>query len=129
MDIINEIVGTKVTLAPTFVSSAAGQSSAISKSEGGFDDYANEVVPGFIKSLKEASTIEDVSRILGIPQAALECFAAMLAPSFQLENLPENLRKLILGMLQNRNRDAEKVKPTMKLFGMEAKTGVLGAIE
>jgi len=70
----------------------------------------------FLNHVRVVDSAQGVCGILGVPQTAMEAFAEMLAPEFKMERLPETFKKVVLMLLRDRNRDAEKMKPTARLF-------------
>ena len=81
-----------------------------------FDEYMEWTTAGFLGRVETAANTQDVGAILGVPVTALSTFAEFLEPNFNLGQLPQTFRGVVLSLLRDRNRDAEKVKPTKMLF-------------
>ncbi|KAH8592190.1 hypothetical protein B0O99DRAFT_663354 [Bisporella sp. PMI_857] len=88
-----------------------------------FDEFKESTNAKFLEKVHTVANFGQVCGILNTPESALEAFAALLAPGFQSEELPGNFSALVLQLLRNRNRDADKMKPALKLFGVVPITG------
>lgn len=86
--------------------------------EDDFEPFEANSAPGFIESVKNANSVEDVCKLLGPTVGAMEAFVEMLAPEFHAEErLPTTFKAMVLSLLRNRSRNAEKVKPAKMLLG------------
>jgi len=99
---------------------ATANDSLVVEKRNEFDEFHEIMKLDFINAVRGAEGIADVCQILGVPMSAFIVFAQLLAPDAKLERLAESFRTLVLSLLQNRNRDAESVKPTVRLFGGSA---------
>lgn len=82
-----------------------------------FREISKEV---FLQDVKIATSMKDVCQLMGITVGAMEAFVAILVPDHKLEveaRLPLTFRQMVLMLLGDRCRDAEKVKPTKMLLG------------
>jgi len=88
-----------------------------------FDEFRESTAAGFLDRVEAATSIQDIGAILGVSPIPLQAFAEILESNLNLDRLPENFRGLVLSLLLDRSRNAEKVKPTKMLF----KAGVIEA--
>jgi hypothetical protein len=65
---------------------------------------------------------EDVCGIIKVPVPAMRVFIKALNPEFVWENLGENLKGVILGLLKERSNRAES-RPVKKLLELELESG------
>ena len=98
------------------MSDAPAASTVVAKKQGEFEVFEGSMQVSFLNHVRVVDSAQGVCGILGVPQTAMEAFAEMLAPEFKMERLPETFKKVVLMLLRDRNRDAEKMKPTARLF-------------
>ena len=111
MDVVNYVLHNSAT--PVGVST---ESAVVAQNVNPFDEFKESTADGFLSRIEAAASIQDVGAILNVSPTALKVFAETLAPKFNLYRLPDSLRGVVLSLLRDRNRDAEKVKPTRMLF-------------
>jgi hypothetical protein len=73
------------------------------KPEEDFEHFKPLLRSSFITTMQKNLSAEDVCRIMNVSASAMRVFANALNPDFVWEDLGENFRGVILGLLQNRS--------------------------
>lgn len=95
--------------------------------ENGFLKFQSLLQPQFFNKMQEDISAEAVCGILNVPVNAMRVFIKALNPEFVWEDLGENFKMVILGLLQNRSNRVESA-PTRRLFNMERDKKTLQAV-
>lgn len=80
-----------------------------------FSAFKSSMASSFIATMQEKLSAEDVCRILNIPERTMRVFTKALNPDFVWEDLGENFRRAILGLLKDRSNRTDS-RPTRKLL-------------
>jgi hypothetical protein len=80
--------------------------------------FASSLKPAFVTAMQRTLSAEDVCKIVNVPVAAMRAFINALNPEFVWEDLGENFRFVVLGLLRDRSGRAES-RPVRKLFDLE----------
>ncbi|KAJ5149442.1 hypothetical protein N7448_001020 [Penicillium atrosanguineum] len=102
------------------------ETTAMSKSitEDQFAQFSSSLQSSFITTMQRKLSAEDVCTIINVPVTAMRVFIKALNPEFVWEDLGENFKETILGLLNNRSNRAES-RPTKKLLALEIDEGTL----
>jgi ribosomal protein L17 len=82
-----------------------------------FSQFSSSLQASFINTMQNNLSAEDVCRIVKVPVSAMRVFIKALNPDFVWEDLGENFKATILGLLKERSNRAES-RPTMKLLDL-----------
>lgn len=83
--------------------------------------YQGSFKKDFLQDVGNAEAVEDVCGALGVTIGAMEAFMEMLMPDRKMEieaSLPWKFKQMVLMLMQNRGRNAGKVKPTNMLLDL-----------
>jgi hypothetical protein len=80
-----------------------------------FAQFESSVQSSFITTMQKNLSGEDVCRIVNVPPTAMRGFIKALNPEFVWEDLGQNLKRTILGLLKDRSNRAES-RPIKKLL-------------
>jgi hypothetical protein len=83
-----------------------------------FLEFTSVLRPGFINAMQKTLSAEDVCGLLKVPATTMRVFIKALNPNFVWEDLGENFRVVILGLLNNRSNRAES-RPAKGLLELE----------
>jgi len=83
------------------------------RAEYGFAPFSSSLQSSFIKTMQKNLSAEDVCHIVNVPATAMRVFIKALNPQFVWEDLGENFKGTILGLLNDRSNRAES-RPTKK---------------
>ncbi|THC96188.1 hypothetical protein EYZ11_004351 [Aspergillus tanneri] len=84
-----------------------------------FSQFKSSLQPHFIATMQKSLTAEDVCGITKIPVTAMRVFIKALNPEFVWEDLGQNFKAVILGLLKERSNRAES-RPVQKLLDLES---------
>ncbi|KAL3447269.1 hypothetical protein BJX65DRAFT_277694 [Aspergillus insuetus] len=73
------------------------------KPEDDFVPFKSLLRSSFITTMQKSLSAEDVCRIMNVPASAMRVFVNALNPDFSWEDLGENFREVILGLLRERS--------------------------
>jgi hypothetical protein len=76
------------------------------KPEDDFAPFKSLLRSSFITTMQKALSAEDVCRIMNVSASAMRVFVNALNPDFVWEDLGENFRLVILGLLRERSNRA-----------------------
>ncbi|CEL09714.1 hypothetical protein ASPCAL12847 [Aspergillus calidoustus] len=88
------------------------------KPEDGFAPFKSLVRSSFITTMQKSLSAEDVCRIMNVSASAMRVFVSALNPDFVWEDLGENFRGVILGLLRERS-NREGSCPAARLLEFE----------
>lgn len=81
-------------------------------------EFKSSMQKSFVTAMQKKLSPEDVCAILKIPATSMRVFVKALNPDFVWEDLGENFKNVILGLLKDRSGRAESL-PVRKLFELE----------
>ncbi|KAJ5773242.1 hypothetical protein N7457_008138 [Penicillium paradoxum] len=84
-----------------------------------FTQFTSSVRLSFISTMQKKISAEDVCRIVHVPVTAMRVFIKALNPEFVWEDLGENFKVTVLGLLENRSNRIES-RPTAKLLRLKS---------
>jgi hypothetical protein len=95
------------------------------KLEDEFTQFESSLPSSFITSMQKNLSAEEVCGIIKVPVPAMRVFVKALNPEFESvwENLGENFKGVILGLLRERSNRAES-RPVRKLLELEGESGL-----
>ncbi|KAG8666600.1 hypothetical protein FPOAC2_11717 [Fusarium poae] len=82
---------------------------------GEFSEFEGSVVPSFISTMEKDISSEDVCEILNVPVSTMRVFIKALNPDFEWDDLGQQFKMVILGLLRNRNNRVES-RPASRLL-------------
>jgi hypothetical protein len=85
--------------------------------EGGFSEFKNSVLPKFISTMEKDLSAEDACNILNVPVSSMRVFVKALNPDFDWENLGQQFKVVILGLLRERSNRLES-RPASRMLRM-----------
>lgn len=80
-----------------------------------FLQFKSLLPPSFISAMQKTLSAEDVCEILKVPVTSMRVFITALNPEFEWEDLGDNFKLVILGLLKDRSNRAES-RPVKKLL-------------
>lgn len=128
-DFLHEILtGEKPTsLAAVDLDDKSGtETKALAKAEKDdqFAQFSSSLQASFISTMQRNLSAEDVCKIVNVPATAMRVFIKALNPEFIWDDLAENFKRTILGLLNDRSNRAES-RPTKKLLALGIDKGKL----
>jgi hypothetical protein len=90
-----------------------------SKTEDEFAQFESSLQSRFISTMQKNLSAEDVCGILKIPVSVMRVFIEALNPELVWEDLGENFKEAILGLLKQRSNRAES-RPVKRLLKLES---------
>ena len=103
---------------PAGKSALVATSLAKPKVDVNFSQFASSVQRSFIATMETNLTPDDVCEIMKVPVATMRVFILALNPEFVWEDLGDNFKAVVLGLLKDRSGRAES-RPVKKLLGLE----------
>jgi hypothetical protein len=89
------------------------------KTEDEFAQFKSSLQSSFITTMQKNLSAEDVCGIMKVPVTAMRVFIKALNPEFVWEDLGENFKGVILGLLKDRSNRAGS-RPVKKLLELES---------
>jgi hypothetical protein len=89
------------------------------KTEDEFVQFESSLQPGFVTTMQKNLSAEDVCGIMKVPVSAMRVFIKALNPEFKWEDLGENFKEVILGLLKQRSNRAES-RPVKRLLELKS---------
>ncbi|KAH8689027.1 hypothetical protein BGW36DRAFT_391578 [Talaromyces proteolyticus] len=89
-----------------------------------FSEFGSSLQARFISTMQRDLSAEDVCDIVKVPVSAMRVFIKALKPEFVWEDLGQNFKVVILGLLKERSNRAES-RPVKKLLDMEIEGKIL----
>lgn len=86
-------------------------------SEGSFTQFKTSLAPSFISAMDRALTADDVCKITKVPVSTMRVFVKTLNPDFAWEDLGQQFKIVVLGLLKERSNRAES-RPAAKMLRM-----------
>ncbi|XEU96134.1 hypothetical protein FSHL1_001419 [Fusarium sambucinum] len=83
--------------------------------EGEFSEFEGSVVPSFISTMEMDLSSEDVCDILNVPVSTMRVFITALNPDFEWDDLGQQFKMVVLGLLRHRNNRVES-RPASRLL-------------
>ncbi|KAJ5665716.1 uncharacterized protein N7477_008164 [Penicillium maclennaniae] len=94
------------------------------KAEDQFAQFKSSLQSTFINTMQSELSAEEVCKIMNVSVSAMRVFIKALNPEFVWEDLGENFKDTILGLLKDRSNRAES-RPTKKLLDLGTDKGKL----
>ncbi|KAJ6108037.1 hypothetical protein N7523_009360 [Penicillium sp. IBT 18751x] len=128
-DFIHEILMGEKSASLAAVTSdekSGSETTALSKTktEDQFAQFKPSLQSTFINTMQSELSAEDVCNMMNVSVSAMRVFIKALNPEFVWEDLGENFKETILGLLKDRSNRAES-RPTKKLLGLGINKGKL----
>lgn len=89
-----------------------------------FSEFASSMQASFIATMEKSLSPEDVCGIVKIPVTTMRVFVKALNPNFAWEDLGENFKLVMYGLLKDRSNRAES-RPSKKLLNLGWRKGSL----
>lgn len=90
------------------------------KMEDEFENFSSSLQTSFIGTMQKNLSAEDVCGIMKVPVSAMRVFIRALNREFVWEDLAQNFKEVILGLLKNRSGRAES-RPVRSLLRLESR--------
>jgi hypothetical protein len=87
------------------------------EAENEFAQFQSSLQPKFISTMQKDLSAEDVCGVLKVPVTAMRAFITALNPEFVWEDLGQNFKVVILGLLKYRSNRSES-RPIKKLLAL-----------
>ncbi|KAH8649256.1 hypothetical protein BX600DRAFT_111958 [Xylariales sp. PMI_506] len=95
----------------------AATTAVIEQKASDFAQFISSLQASFISTMEKKLSAEDVCRIVKIPVSAMRVFIKALNPDFIWEDLGDNFKLVILGLLKDRSNRVES-RPVKKLLDL-----------
>ncbi|KAF5660889.1 hypothetical protein FHETE_8740 [Fusarium heterosporum] len=86
--------------------------------EDSFAQFKTSLAPRFISTMEKALTAEDVCTITGVPVSTMQVFVKALNPEFKWEDLGQQFKIVVLGLLKERSNRVES-RPAARMLRMK----------
>ncbi|KAH6963339.1 hypothetical protein DER45DRAFT_552836 [Fusarium avenaceum] len=86
-------------------------------SEDSFTQFKTSLAPSFISTMDRALTADDVCKITKVPVSTMRVFVKTLNPDFAWEDLGQQFKIVVLGLLKERSNRVES-RPSAKMLRM-----------
>jgi hypothetical protein len=86
--------------------------------EGDFSQFEGAVLPNFISTMEKDLSTQDVCDILCVPTTSMRVFIKALNPGFEWDDLGQQFKIVVLGLLRDRTNRVES-RPASRLLQMQ----------